>query len=80
VLILQGKKDLQIKEKDALYLEEALKRASHTDVTLQVFENADHLLKLNKGAASFASYADASRPLDPALLAGLNEWMQKKAK
>lgn len=80
VLILQGRKDLQIKEKDALYLEEALKRASHTDVTLQVFEDTDHLLKINKGTASFASYADASRPLDPALLAGLNEWVQKKAK
>jgi alpha-beta hydrolase superfamily lysophospholipase len=80
VLILQGKKDLQIKVKDAEYLAEALKRASHKDTTLQLFDDADHLLKTNKGTATLASYADSSRPLDAAMLAALTEWIQKKAK
>ncbi|MEP7341911.1 MAG: alpha/beta fold hydrolase [Acidobacteriota bacterium] len=80
VLILQGKKDLQVKVKDAEYLEEALKRASHKDITLKLFDDADHLLKTNKGAATLASYADTSRPLDPALLAAVTDWLQKKAK
>ncbi len=80
VLILQGKKDLQIKVKDAEYLEEALKRASHKDTTLVLFDDVDHLLRTNKGTPTLASYADTSRPLDPALLAALTEWVQKKAK
>ncbi|MEO6725120.1 MAG: alpha/beta fold hydrolase [Blastocatellia bacterium] len=80
VLILQGKKDLQIKVKDAQYIEEALKRASHKDTTLALFDDVDHLLKTNKGTPTLASYADASRPIDPALLATLTEWVQKKAK
>lgn len=80
VLILQGKKDLQIKIKDAEYLEEALKRAGHKDATLVIFDDVDHLLKINKGTPTLASYNDASRPIDPALLAKLTEWVQKNAK
>lgn len=76
VLILQGKKDNQISVKDAQYLEEALKRASHPDATLQLFDDVDHLLKNSKGSAS----ADPSRPLDPAVLNVLTEWFQKRTK
>jgi len=80
VLILQGRKDLQVGVKDAEYIEEALKRASHTDTTMRLFDDADHLLKTNKGKATIASYTDASRPFDAAMLAALTEWIQKKAK
>ncbi|MGH9847212.1 MAG: alpha/beta hydrolase family protein [Blastocatellia bacterium] len=78
VLILQGRKDLQVAVKDAQYLEEALKRVNHPDTSLHLFDDADHLLKTNKGAASLASYADASRPLDAAMLTVLTDWMGKK--
>lgn len=76
VLILQGKKDSQVNVKDGQYLEEAFKRAGHPDATFQLLEDVDHLLKTSKGAAS----ADASRPLDPAALTVLTEWLQKRAK
>ncbi len=79
-LILQGRKDMQIAVKDAQYLEEAMKRADHADATLHLLDDVDHLLKTNKGAASLASYADTSRPLDAAMLAILNDWMQKRLK
>jgi alpha-beta hydrolase superfamily lysophospholipase len=74
VLILQGKKDNQIGVKDAQYLEEALKRASHSDATLQLFDEMDHLLKTSKGTTS------AERPLDAAMLTVLTEWLQKRGK
>lgn len=74
ILILQGKKDSQIGIKDAQYIEEALKRASHPDVTLQLFDDVDHLLKSSKGAA------DALRPLDAGVLTLMTEWIQKRAK
>jgi alpha-beta hydrolase superfamily lysophospholipase len=74
VLILQGKKDTQIAVKDAQYLEEALKRAAHSDVTLQLFDDMDHLLKTSKGTTG------AERPPNAAMLTVLTEWLQKKAK
>lgn len=79
-LILQGRKDIQIAVKDAEFLEEAMKRASREDVTLHVLDDVDHLFKTNKGAATVASYADASRPLDAGMLTILTDWMLKKAK
>jgi len=79
-LVLQGRKDVQVAVKDAEYIEEAMKRAEHHDATTHVFDDVDHLLKTNKGAAGLSSYADASRPLDANLLAILTEWMQKRSK
>jgi alpha-beta hydrolase superfamily lysophospholipase len=79
-LILQGKKDIQVTVQDAEFLEEAMKRASHKDSTLQLFDDVDHLLKTNKGAASSASLSDVSRPVDEALLAAMTDWILKKAK
>ncbi len=79
-LILQGRKDIQIAVKDAEFIEEAMKRSSRGDVTLQLLDDVDHLFKTNKGAATVASYADTSRPLDPTMLNILTDWMLKKAK
>jgi dipeptidyl aminopeptidase/acylaminoacyl peptidase len=78
VLILQGEKDIQVRVKDAEYLEEALKRANHHDFTMRLLPDVDHLFKTNKGPAGLASYDDASRPVDPAALAVVTEWLQKK--
>ena len=79
-LILQGKKDVQIAVKDAEFLEEAMKRATHEDVTLHLLDDVDHLLKTNKGKTTSASYADTSRPLDAAMLTILTDWLLKKTK
>jgi uncharacterized protein len=78
VLILQGGKDIVVSVKDAKFLNEALLRSNHSDTTLQVFPDVDHLLKTNKGPASHAVSRDASRPLDTGLLAALVEWLQKR--
>lgn len=78
VLIVQGRKDLQITVRDAEYLEEALKRANHASHSLQLFDDMDHLLKNNKGKASLGSYTDTARPLDPAMLSAVMTWMQKQ--
>jgi alpha-beta hydrolase superfamily lysophospholipase len=80
VLALQGKKDVQVAVKDAQFLEEALKRKQHHDATVVLLDDVDHLLKTNRGAAGWAAYADASRPLDANLLAVMTDWMQKKSK
>jgi len=80
VLALQGKKDMQVAVKDAQFLEEALKRKQHHDATVVLLDDVDHLLKTNKGPAGWASYADASRPLDANLLSIMTDWMQKKLK
>src|SRR5215468_2483920 len=80
VLALQGKKDVQVAVKDAQFLEEALKRKQHPDATVVLFDDVDHLLKTNKGAAGWASYADASRPLDANLLTVMTDWMRMKSK
>lgn len=80
VLILQGKKDVQVGVKDAQFLAEALNRASHPDTALHLFDNVDHLLKTNNGAAGLAAYADATRPLDAGLITVLDQWLQKRSK
>lgn len=79
VLILQGKKDIQVDVRDARYLEESLKRVNHPDTTVQVFDDMDHLLKTNKGPAGSAANMDVSRSLDATMLTILAGWMQKKA-
>ncbi|HQR36621.1 MAG TPA: alpha/beta fold hydrolase [Blastocatellia bacterium] len=79
-LILQGRKDIQLAVKDAQFIEEAMKRASHEDVTLQLLDDADHFLKTNKGPVTEASQADTARPLDAVMLTILTDWLVKKAK
>ncbi len=78
VLILQGEKDLQSTTRDSVFLEEALKRIYHPDKTQITFPEMDHLLKVNKGKPSFASYADGSRPVDPQFLAAVTKWVETR--
>lgn len=80
VLIIQGEKDTQMSTRDAHYLEDALKRGDNNDVTLHILADTDHALKINKGAASLKADQDVSRPLDPAVLNALDEWLDSKLK
>jgi len=75
ILIVQGEKDLEVTTKDAAFLEESLKRIYHPDHTLQTLPEMDHLLRVNKGQPSFASYKDDSRPTDPGLLSSVGDWI-----
>ncbi|MFN0087608.1 MAG: alpha/beta hydrolase family protein [Blastocatellia bacterium] len=79
VLILQGRKDVQVAVKDAQYLEESLKRVNHPDTTVRVFDDMDHLLKTNRGPAGVAANMDPSRSLDTGMLTILVDWMRMKA-
>jgi pimeloyl-ACP methyl ester carboxylesterase len=79
ILVIQGKKDTHVAVKDAQFIEEALKRVYHPDVTLSLLDDVDHLLKTNKGAATMASLEDSSRALDPAVLKILTEWLEKRS-
>jgi pimeloyl-ACP methyl ester carboxylesterase len=80
ILVLQGEKDVQMSTNDAVFIEEELQRSHHPDFTVRVLPNVDYMLKTNSGAATMQSLNDASRPLDPAALAALEEWLQKKLK
>ncbi|MFM8395680.1 MAG: alpha/beta hydrolase [Acidobacteriota bacterium] len=78
ILILQGGKDLEVTTKDAFFLEEALKRIYHPDHTLRTLAEMDHLLKVNKGQPTFASYKDETRPIDPELTTMIAEWVLER--
>jgi pimeloyl-ACP methyl ester carboxylesterase len=78
LLILQGEKDVEVTTKDAAFLGETLKRIYHPDHTIQILPNMDHLLRVNPGRPSFASYQDASRPVDPQLLEAVGRWINEK--
>ncbi len=80
VLIMQGDKDQLITVSDAEYLEEALAREGHADYTMKILPDADHVFKVNKGEASLKSYREVSRPLDPAAIKLVTEWMQQRLK
>lgn len=75
ILIIQGEKDLEVTNKDAAFLEESLKRTFHPDHTLKLLPEMDHLLKINKGQPSFASYSDVTRPVDPQLFSIIGDWV-----
>lgn len=80
VLILQGKNDKQIAVKDAVYLEEALKRVHHPDTNMQLLDDVDHSLTAGKGPASPPANRNETQPLDGRMLAILTGWLQQKAK
>lgn len=80
VLIVQGEKDAHMTQRDAKYLEEALSRQFHPDTTLRLLPEMDHWMRVRKTASAFEDEETASGPIDPALIAVLNEWITRKTK
>ncbi len=78
VLIIQGKKDLMVNVLDAEYLHEAMKRAYHPDVRLELMDNLTHMLKNNPGEAKLSFNLDGSKPVDRELLNILGDWVAKR--
>lgn len=66
VLIVQGTADMQVKPVDADILASALPQAGRLDLA-----DATHMLKADVPDQPFATYADPSLPLHPALLPAL---------
>jgi len=77
VLIVQGQRDLQVREADARILKQADPRA-----TLVLLPNANHVLKSvnsDDRGANIATYADASLPLAPDVVAVISEFLMANA-
>lgn len=74
VLILQGKRDLQISEQDALRLKDANPRAE-----LVFLSNTNHVLKSvtsEDRRANIAAYADPSLPLAPGVVEAITRFIK----
>ncbi|XLZ69453.1 alpha/beta fold hydrolase [Massilia sp. SR12] len=73
VLILQGQRDIQVGERDALLLKQAVPNG-----TLVLLPNVNHVLKQVQSdamRANLASYADPSLPLAPGVGSAIAEFM-----
>lgn len=80
VLVLHGGKDRRIGTRDGAFIHDALKTGDHKDFETVVLPEMDYYLKVNKGAPSVEVDNDIARPLDPALLKLVDEWLAKKIK
>ena len=80
MLIVQGKKDAQVGERDAQYLNESMSRQYHGDVRLEILPEMDHWMRVQKGGPDILAVDDPARPLDPAFTALLDEWIAKRLK
>lgn len=80
VLVVHGGKDRRVNPREGSFMRDALKTGDHKDYETVVLPDMDYYLKANKGAASFESDNDVARPLDPALLKLIDEWLAKRLK
>lgn len=80
VLVIHGAKDRRVNPRDGSFINDALKTGDHKDYQTVVLPEMDYYLKANKGAASFEADNDVARPLDPALLKLIDEWLAKRLK
>jgi uncharacterized protein len=79
VLIVQGEKDAHVEVKDANYLNEMLRGQYNTDFAMKTPAEMDHWMRVQKGPASL-TVDEATRPLDPAFLSELSDWLAKRFK
>ena len=80
VLTVHGGKDRRVGTRESAFMHDALKTGEHKDYETVILPEMDYFLKVNKGAASFAADNDFNRPLDPALLKLIDEWLAKRLK
>ncbi len=78
VLIIHGGKDRRVPAKENSYFQDTLESGNHKDFKTMVLPELDYYLKQNKGTPSIDVDNDTSRPLDPALLKVLDEWIANK--
>lgn len=79
VLIVQGEKDALVEVKDANYLSEMLRGQYNTDYTMKTFPEMDHWMRVQKGPTTL-TIDEPTRPLDPAFLSALSDWLAKRFK
>lgn len=73
-LILQGGKDLQIREEDARRITGTLKERGNAGVRLRVFPDLDHLF-MPSGDGNIANYYDRERSISTQVLEELKAWL-----
>ncbi len=78
VLVIHGGKDRRVNPRDGNFIRDSLKTGEHKDYQTVVLPDMDYFLKENKGTPGFESDNDVSRPLDPALLKLIDEWLAKR--
>lgn len=74
VLILQGGKDVQIREEDARRIAGTLKERGNDNVQLTVFPGLDHLF-MPSSDGNIANYYDRERPISTQVLEELKAWL-----
>lgn len=80
VLIIHGGKDRRVPTREGNYITDALQTGEHKDFEAHIVPDLDYFLKQNKSAPSYEVDNDVTRPLDPAFLKLLDDWMAKKLK
>ncbi|MBL8206831.1 MAG: alpha/beta fold hydrolase [Blastocatellia bacterium] len=80
ILLVHGAKDRRIPTREGSYIRDALETGEHKDFETHLLPELDYFLKQNKGNPSYEADNDVSRPLDPALLKLIDEWLAKKMK
>jgi hypothetical protein len=80
VLVVHGGKDRRVSPREGVFIRDSLEAGSHKKFETHVLPEMDYFLKANTGAASYDADKDFARPLDPALLKLIDEWLAKTLK
>jgi uncharacterized protein len=78
ILILQGKKDLQIRKENARILSSALDK-TESQYSIELFPDVDHLF-MKSADGNIAHYFDKSREIDAGVLYTISHWIERIAK
>ena len=78
VLILQGAADIQVSPGDARQIAR-LARKTSTDVTIEVFEGLDHLMKRSRPTTNISRYGDRRRRVAPSVIDSLYAWIASRS-
>lgn len=77
VLIIQGEKDAYVDSKEAVFLNEVQKGQYNSDLTVKILPQMDHWMRIGEKDAGL-TLDEPSRPLDPAFISTLTEWLTKR--
>lgn len=76
VLIIHGEKDVYLDSKEAVFLNEVQKGQYNPDLTMKILPQMDHWMRIGDKESGL-TLDDPSRPLDPAFISTLTDWLTK---
>jgi len=77
VLVIHGERDAYLDSKEAVFLNEVQKGQYNPDLTLKILPQMDHWMRIGDKNSEL-TLDDPSRPLDPAFISTLTEWLTKR--